>query len=217
MMEDIGGVPVWYQSLVLDELRNRLTARGFHAIILDSLEEIRDFIEKTIPPGKTVGLGGSVTIREAGIDVLLKSRGNTVFDHWDPDKSAAEKNDIRKKELTADYFLTGINAVTKDGEMVNIDGVGNRVAAMIFGPGHVIAVIGYNKITGTLDEAIWRIKNVASPKNCKRLNLNTPCAKTGRCMDCNPAISVCRITSILSYKPMLTEFTVILTPLELGY
>lgn len=216
-MDDFGGVPRWYQDIVLDELSDRLTARGFNTIILNTIEEIQDFIGKTIPAEATVGLGGSVTLRETGIDVLLKARGNTVFDHWDSSKSAAEINDTRRKELTSDYFLTSINAITKDGELVNIDGAGNRVAAMIFGPKHVIAIIGYNKIAGSMDEAIWRIKNVASPKNSKRLGLKTPCAKTGHCMECKLPVSICRITSIISYKPMLTEFTIILSGLELGY
>lgn len=216
-MDTFGGVPQWFQKVVLEELRDKLTSRGFDALILNTIDEIQDFISSTIPADATVGLGGSVTLRETGIDVLLKSRGNTVFDHWDSSKSAAEINDIRRQELTSEYFLTSINAVTKDGELVNIDGVGNRVAAMIFGPKHVIAIVGYNKIAGALEEAIWRTKNVASPKNSRRLGLNTPCAKTGHCVDCKPSVSICRITSIISYKPMLTEFTVILTPLELGF
>lgn len=216
-MDTFKDVPQWFQKIVLDELSGKLTARGFNTLILNTMDEIQDFISQTVPANATVGLGGSVTLRETGIDVLLKSRGNTVFDHWDSSMSAAEINDTRRKELTSDYFLTSINAVTKDGELVNIDGVGNRVAAMIFGPQHVIAIVGYNKIAGTMEEAIWRIKNVASPKNSHRLGLNTPCAKTGHCVDCKPSVSICRITSIISYKPMLTEFTIILTPLELGF
>ena len=148
---------------------------------------------------------------------MLKSRGNTVFDHWDSSKSPLENLDARRKQLTADYFLTSINAVTIDGELVNIDGAGNRVSAMIFGPNHVIAIVGYNKIAKNIDEAIWRTKNIASARNSKRLGLNTPCAKTGFCMDCKQPVSICRITTIIDYKPMLTEFTIILTPLDLGY
>jgi L-lactate utilization protein LutB len=202
---------------VLEELSAKLIKRGFNPVILNTVDTIKDFISKTIPEDATVGLGGSVTLRETGIDVLLKSRGNTVFDHWDSGKSSGENLDARRKQLTSDYFLTSINAVTIDGELVNIDGVGNRVAAMIFGPKHVIAIVGYNKIASSIDEAIGRTKNIASAKNCKRLGLNTPCAKTGFCMDCKPSVSICRITTIIAYKPMLTEFTIILTPLDLGY
>jgi hypothetical protein len=216
-MNEFESVSKWHKEAVLGELSAKLTKRGFNPVILNTADTIKDFICKTIPVEATVGLGGSVTLRETGIDVLLKSRGNTVFDHWDSSKSSAENLDARRKQLTSDFFLTSINAVTIDGELVNIDGAGNRVAAMIFGPKHVIAIVGYNKITGSIDEAIWRTKNIASAKNCKRLGLNTPCAKTGFCLDCKPSVSICRITTIIDYKPMLTEFTIILTPLDLGY
>jgi hypothetical protein len=216
-MNEFKSVSIWHKETVLEELSARLIKRGFNTVILDNADTIRDFISKTIPVDATVGLGGSVTLRETGIDVLLKLRGNTVFDHWDSSMNSGENLDARRKQLTSDYFLTSINAVTIDGDLVNIDGVGNRVAAMIFGPKHVIAIVGYNKIARNVDEAIWRIKNIASAKNSKRLGLNTPCAKTGFCVDCKPSVSICRITTIIDYKPMLTEFTIILTPLDLGY
>ena len=216
-MNEFESVSIWHKQTVLEELSAKLIKRGFTPVILNTADTIKEFISKTIPVNATVGLGGSVTLRETGIDVLLKSRGNIVFDHWDSSKSFEENLDTRRKQLTSDYFLTSINAVTTDGELVNIDGAGNRVAAMIFGPKHVIAIVGYNKIASNMDEAIWRTKNIASAKNCKRLGLSTPCAKTGFCTDCKPPVSICRITTIIDYKPVLTEFTIILTPLELGY
>ena len=217
MMNEFESVSIWHKETVLKELSAKLTKRGFSPVILNTVDMIKDYIGKTIPADATVGLGGSVTLRETGIDVLLKSRGNIVFDHWDSSKSSEENLEARRKQLTSDFFLTSINAVTTDGELVNIDGIGNRVAAMIFGPKHVIAIIGYNKIASSIDEAIGRTKNIASAKNSKRLGMNTPCAKTGFCMDCKPPVSICRITTIIAYKPTLTEFTIILTPLDLGY
>ncbi len=216
-MNEFEPVSIWHKETILEELSAKLIKRGFNPVILNTVDAINDFLCEIIPVDATVGLGGSVTLRETGIDVLLKSRGNAVFDHWDKSKSPEENLDARRKQLTSDYFLTGINAVTIDGELVNIDGAGNRVAAMIFGPKHVIAIVGYNKIARNMDEAIWRTKNVASVKNSKRLGLNTPCATTGFCIDCKPSVSICRITTIINYKPMLTEFTIILTPLDLGY
>ncbi|OPY88213.1 MAG: hypothetical protein A4E71_00588 [Smithella sp. PtaU1.Bin162] len=208
---------IWHKETVLEELSVRLTKRGFNPVILNTADTIKDFISQTIPADATVGLGGSVTLRELEIDVLLKSRGNIVFDHWDSSKSPEENIATRRRQLTSDYFLTSINAVTIDGELVNIDGAGNRVASMIFGPKHVIAIVGYNKIAGSRDEAIRRVKNVASAKNCKRLGMNTPCAKKGFCLDCKYPVSACRVTTIIDYKPMLTEFTIILSALDLGY
>lgn len=216
-MNEFESVSMWHKETVLQELSAKLMKRGFNPVILNTVDAIKDFIKKAIPVDATVGLGGSVTLRETGIDILLKSRGNTVFDHWDSSKSPLENLDARRKQLTSDYFLTSINAVTIDGELVNIDGAGNRVSAMIFGPKHVMAIVGYNKIAKNIDEAIWRTKNIASARNSKRLGLNTPCAKTGFCMDCKQPVSICRITTIIDYKPMLTEFTIILTTLDLGY
>jgi hypothetical protein len=216
-MNEFESISIWHKKTVLEGLSAKLIKRGFNPVILNTVDTIKDFISKTIPVDATVGLGGSVTLRETGIDVLLKSRGNTVFNHWESSLGSEENLETRRKQLTADYFLTSINAITVDGELVNIDGAGNRVAAMIFGPKHVIAIVGYNKIASSKDEAIWRAKNIASAQNCKRVGLNTPCAKTGFCLDCKLPVSACRITTIIDYKPMLTEFTIILTPLDLGY
>jgi hypothetical protein len=217
MVNEFESVTIWHKETVLNELSAGLVKRGFNPVILNTIEAVKEFLTKTIPPDATVGLGGSVTLRETGIDLLLKSRGNTIYDHWDKSKSPEENFDARRKQLISDYFLTSLNAVTMNGELVNIDGAGNRVAAMIFGPKHVIAIAGFNKIARNIDEAIWRTKNIASVKNARRLGLNTPCAKTGFCVDCKQPSSICRITTIISYKPMLTDFTIILTPFDLGY
>lgn len=104
-----------------------------------------------------------------------------------------------------------------DGQLFNIDGVGNRVASMMFGPGHVIAIAGINKVARNLDEAIWRIKNIVSPMNSKRLGIDTQCAIHGHCVDCKTPNSVCRVTTIIDYRPSLTNFTVILTPFDIGF
>ncbi|HDP81459.1 MAG TPA: lactate utilization protein, partial [Spirochaetes bacterium] len=104
-----------------------------------------------------------------------------------------------------------------DGRMVNIDGMGNRVAAAIYGPSHIVAVIGANKIVPDLDNALWRIKNVAAPQNTRRLGIKTPCASLGHCTDCGPAVSICRVTTIMDYRPPAAPYTVILTPINLGY
>ena len=204
---------------ILDQLalvRRNLEKRGFAAVIKETREEILDFVGSLIPRDVSVGVGGSVTVRELGLPAMLAERGNTVYDHWREGLSGEEAFETRRRQLTADYFLTGTNALTEDGKLVNIDGTGNRVAAMSFGPGHVVVIAGAGKIARNLDEALWRVKNVASPRNCRRLGLKTPCSVSGYCHDCGPDSSVCRITTILEYKPMNTAYTIILTPLMLG-
>ena len=216
-MNGYGDVKIWHREITLKDLGEKLRDRDFTVEILNTKEEITDFILKTIPVEASVGIGGSATIRELNIDSLLKQRGNKLFDHWESGLSKDEVLNARKKQLTSDYFLTSANAITADGQIVNIDGVGNRVASMIFGPKHVISVIGINKIAKNLDDALWRIKNIATPINAKRLGLKTPCALKGHCMECKPSASICKITTIIDARPSQTDFTIILTPLELGF
>ena len=216
-MNEFSKVKTWHRKKVLENISDKLKKREFISVILNTAEEICDFIINTIPGNATIGIGGSVTIRETGVDLRLKERGSTVFDHWEEELSNEQKLEIRKKALTADFYLTVLNALTTDGQIINIDGAGNRVSAMIYGPGHVIAVAGYNKITNNFEDGLRRVKNTATPQNSKRLGLDTPCVSKGYCVDCKPPKSICRVTTIIDYKPMLTDFTVILTPLELGF
>jgi hypothetical protein len=119
--------------------------------------------------------------------------------------------------MTSDLFLSSVNAVTMNGELVNIDGMGNRVNATNFGPKQVILVAGYNKIVADVESAIKRIKNVTAPMNAARLNLDVPCAKLGKCVDCNSPNRMCRIVVIHEWKPTWTDILVILVREELGY
>ncbi len=206
-----------HNETTLHQLKERLEKREFTAHIMHTREEVQRHILESIPAGSSVGIGGSVTVRELGLDSLLKDNGYSVFDHWDPAKTPEEKMQARRSQLTSDVFLTGINAITLEGRIVNIDGIGNRVASSIFGPGGIIAIAGMNKIVRDLDEALWRIKNIASPRNSQRLGLKTPCAATGHCTDCKAPGSVCRITTIIDYRPALTPYTVILLPFNVGF
>jgi len=158
-----------------------------------------------------------MTIRELGVLDQLKARGNTVFDHWVPGLSREESLEIRKAQMSSDLFLSSSNAITMNGELVNIDGVGNRVNAINFGPKKVILVAGFNKIAGNVDEAIKRVKGEAAPPNARRLSLDVPCAKLGWCVDCNSPDRACRVIVIHERKPLLTDILVILVGEELGY
>jgi hypothetical protein len=147
----------------------------------------------------------------------LKAQGNLVYDHWLTGLSKEETLALRKAQLTSDLFLSSSNAVTLDGELVNIDGIGNRVAAMSFGPAKVILVAGYNKIVENTEEAIRRVRQEATPPNSKRLNMDVPCAKLGVCVECQSPNRACRIIVIHERKPLLTDVLVILVGEELGY
>ncbi|MCL6477160.1 MAG: lactate utilization protein [Peptococcaceae bacterium] len=190
----------------------------FEALYAPGREQAVEEILKRIPAGATVGAGGSVTLREINILEILKKRGHTVYDHWQQGLDPAEVDEIRRRQLTSDVFLSSSNAVTSEGHLVNIDGAGNRVASMVFGPKKVIVVVGINKIVRDREAAIVRIKNEAAPKNFYRMNLPTPCAKTTFCTDCSPPARFCRVTAVTEVKPGgIPEFVVIIVGENLGF
>jgi len=154
-------------------------------------------------------------VRATGAVEELKKLKYEVLDHW-TEKDPGKILGIRKAQMTADLFLSGSNAVTMTGELVNREGVGNRTNAMTFGPKKVIVVVGTNKIVPDVAAGIDRIKKIAAPKRARELNMKTPCAEEGVCSDCNSPQRICRITIIHERKPMLTDVTVVIVGEELG-
>ncbi len=207
----------WHHDLVGERVAEALRRNDFDAVYCKSAAEAAEEVLRLVPENGTVGLGGSWTVKELGVVEKLKARGNIILDHGAPGLENDERVRIRRAQLTADAFLTGSNAVTMDGRLVNTDGSGNRVAAMIFGPGKVIVVAGVNKIVRDVEEAEERIRKTAAPINNKRLNLPNPCVKTGECMDCQGPTRICNVTTILHKRPKLTEMHVILVGEELGF
>jgi hypothetical protein len=158
-----------------------------------------------------------VTVREIGILERLNTQGNTLVDHWEQGLGPDESLRVRKSQLSCDVYISGANAVTLTGEIVNIDGFCNRIAAMAFGPQEVIIVAGRNKIVRDVPEAMVRIRNIAAPMNAKRFGADTPCAKLGRCVDCDAPQRICRGTLILERKPFATNILVMIIQEDLGY
>ena len=205
------------------KVKNALTAlrqNGFNVLYVPSEESALTAVLDMVPPGDLVGLGGSVTLREMGLPQVLRERGNRVADHWEARRrnvSPQEIMEIRRLHLNSDVFITSTNAVTETGEMVNIDGSGQRVAAMIFGPKKVIVIAGVNKIVKDVDEGLWRARNVAAPMNAKRLHRETPCTVTDACSDCDSAERICNVTALIHRRPRNTDITIILVGEKLGY
>jgi L-lactate utilization protein LutB len=194
-----------------------LIKNNFTATYVKTREEAVRQITDLIPVEATVGVGGSWTIQEIGLDATLKARGNTMFNHNSPGLSPAEASDFRHKQLACDVFITSTNALTLEGELVNVDGVGNRVAAMMFGPKKVIIIAGVNKIIRDISEAQNRIELYAAPINNTRLNRPNPCVKTGECMDCQGPTRICNITTILHKRPGTTDIHIFIVGEELGF
>ena len=172
-----------------------------------------------IPKGSKVGIAGSMTIRQIGLDDALRNRGDQVDDIWAKKYKMEEHLAIRKSHFDADVFLTSSNAITEDGKLINIDGLGNRVAAMVFGPRKVFVVAGINKIVKTVDDGIRRVREISAPMNVKRLGGKTPCTEKGCCdvNECQTPDRHCHIITIIEKKPMKTDTTVVLVGENLGY
>lgn len=210
----------WHKDLKVENALSSLRKNGFEAHYFLTSEEAVSKILDMVPEGAVVGIGGSVTLREMGLLKALGERGFELADHWEARRRGAPRDEvmrIRRLHLNSDVFITSTNAVTETGELVNIDGTGQRVAAMIFGPKKVVVVAGVNKIVGDLEEGLWRASNIASPMNAKRLNRGTPCTVTGECEDCDSPERICNITTLIHRRPRDTDVIVIIVGEELGY
>jgi hypothetical protein len=207
----------WHQEQRCQKAVEALGQNGFTAIYCRSREEAHNYVIRHSADAKSIGFGGSRTIVDLGVQTIFEEQGKEILNHGIPGLDFETKMAIMRRQLTCDLFLTSSNAVTLSGWLVNIDGNGNRVAALTFGPARVIVVAGRNKLVdGDLAAAIHRIKNIAAPPNAKRLNCNTPCAKTGFCANCTSPERICRITHIMDRKPRVADIHVLIVNDDLG-
>jgi hypothetical protein len=200
-----------------------LEARGMKAWFAKDIREARHRMLNIISKDATVGVGDSSTVRQIGIIKSLKKRGTKVINPFDLKKTV--KDDRTHLEFlfrptleatVCDVFLTGTNAVTQDGRLLNIDGVGNRVAGMVWGHPQVVLAVGKNKIVRNLDDAFDRVKNVIAPEHLRRRGAPSPCTVTRKCLDCIGRHRVCAITTIIENRPMFTEINVMIVDEDLG-
>jgi hypothetical protein len=205
---------------VVETLRN-LKANSFNAEFAESSNIVKEMILNSISKDAVVGVGDSATVRQIGIVEELERRGIRVLNPYsreltaDPSKTMV-RDDISRQIFSCDALVTGSNAVTEDGKLVNVDAVGNRVASMIFGPRNVFIIVGKNKIVGNIDDALRRVKNLIAPFHARTKEFATPCAQTGKCIDCNAPRRICNVTTIIEKKPWRTEMTVVLVNEDLG-
>jgi len=192
-----------------------LAERGFAVKSFATAKEATAYLDGQID-GATVGFGGSITLEEMGMYQLL-SKHNKVFSHWHlPEGMSVDE--LRVASMQTDIYLCSANALAETGEIVNIDGTGNRVSSELFGHKKVYFVIGRNKVAPTYDEALWRARNIASPKNAQRMGVATPCAARGeRCYDCKSPQRICRALVVLWEKVKSCEMEVVLIDEDLGY
>ena len=195
----------------LEKTAKNLKLAGFSVQIFDTGAEAADWLNQQVN-GKTVGIGGSATVKALGLYDLLRTH-NTVYWHWEQDQDEARNNAMK-----TDVYLCSANALAETGEIVNIDGKGNRVAATLFGHKKVYFLVGQNKLTETYEDAVWRARNIAAPKRAAQFHDTTPCVANGatRCFGCKSPERVCRALVTL-WGPMLgSEAEVILIREDLG-
>ena len=197
----------------IDALNNN----NIECVLVQNKQEALAKALEMIPEGSTVGLGGSVTVDQVGLLAQLRSGKYTLYDQYEAGIDMPENMKRRKQGLTAQYFVTGTNAITGDGQLVNVDGLGNRVAAQAFGPEKVILIAGKNKIVKDVHEAFDRLQSIAAPVNAKRVNSMTPCADTGVCVDCDSPARICNIYTIIRRMMIPGRITLILVNESLGY
>jgi hypothetical protein len=207
----------WLWEKLAEGCMNNLQKHGFDAHYVRDADEARTLILEMVSGYETFGFAGSDTTRELGIVDELKARGKTIYDHWQKGLSKEEDLEVRLQQGRCDCFFCSANAISATGEVVNVDGVGNRTNALTFGPKKVVIVAGMNKVTHDLESALRRVREVAGPMRAKSLGVETPCVETGVCADCNSPQRICRITSILHRKPMRTDISVILVNQTLGF
>jgi len=206
----------WHRECMAKDMVDTLSKKGYNAIYAPDATAARAAVASLIPQGAVVGVGGSVTLLETGIQQDIQSGPYRYIDRYNQ-PSFEHMVQKYKEAFFADYFVTGTNAITKQGELVNIDCTGNRTSAMSFGPERVIVIAGTNKIVRDINAGILRAKEVA-PINAKRINHPTPCTQDGVCHDCTCQQRICNITNIIHncYK-FPGRITVIIVPENIGY
>lgn len=194
-----------------------LEKRGFKAQYAATAAEAKNAVAALISAGASVGIPGSVSVRQVGVIEELEAKGCQIIHHWYPNMTPEARKRALLDECLADWVITSANAVSMDGSIVNIDGTGNRVAAMSWAPGKIIYIIGTNKIAGDLESAMDRARTIASPPNAVRTGAKTPCTTLGYCTDCDSPWRICNIFTIIERCPLGRECHVVVVGEELGY
>jgi hypothetical protein len=195
----------------MEKTFNALKKNNFKVEYVEKAENVADIILRIIPEDASLEMAGSISVDQTGVKNRLIERGNEGLV---PDQEGFDPFSMKKTHR--DVLLVSTNAVTLDGKLVNVDGMGNRVTSMVYGPAQAILVVGRNKIVRDVDEALDRVQNIIAPYHAKNMGLPTPCAKTGKCEDCSSPARICNITTIISKKPPGIDFTIILVNEDLG-
>lgn len=205
-----------YYENIADQVIKKFNLRGIEGYYCSSKEEALTTAKRFLTPGCSISWGGSETLKEIGLFESLKDSDYILYDRFSA-TNEEERKQLYGKIVTSDYFFMSSNAITLNGELLNIDGSGNRVACLIHGPQNVVIVAGMNKLVPDVESGLARIRNMAAPPNGVRLGLSTPCSELGRCADCLSEDCMCCQTVITRKSRIPSRIKVILVGEELGY
>lgn len=208
---------LWVNEEKIQRTIKALEKNNMAGFFVKDKDELLDKIDELVNEGASVSVGGSMTLFECGVIDHLRSGRFDFKDRYVQGLSAEDIKKIYRQAFSCDAYILSANAITENGEIYDVDGTGNRVAAMIYGPDKVIVVVGVNKIVKNVDEAINRIKSCTAPANAKRLNRATPCTKTGYCMDCASPKRICNEYVLIKKQPIKDRINVIFLNETLGY
>lgn len=209
-------VKKWSYKCTAKEISQILEDKKYNVVIVNDLKEAREKVLEIIPKGSSIALGGSVTLNEMDLLQTFRNDDYQLYDRYQ-NLPFPEIVEIMRQSMLADFLVTGTNAITRNGELVNVDSSGNRAAGMIFGPKKVIVVAGVNKVVDNLQAAEERIRKIA-PLNAKRINHKAPCAESGKCEDCSVPGRICNYMSVINQGGKFeNRFTVVIVADEVGY
>ena len=206
-----------HYKILAGKIIEKLNLRNMEGYYAATKEEALALVkDKFLTAGVSVAWGGSMTLEEVGVMEYLKEGKCIVYDRT-ASKTPEEERAMKGKIINADYFLMSTNAITLNGELVNIDGRANRVSFLCYGPGKVLILAGMNKVVTDVQQGIDRVRNIASPPNTLRLHKDTPCAQTGRCLDCLSADCICSQIVVTRHSTIPKRIQVVLIGEELGF
>ena len=209
-----------YWQKRLSEVKKALEDNNFEVFVADNAADASKIVQEEILPktgAKTVSWGGSMTFIATGLYNSIKDNPNLeILDTFNKSLSGEETIELRRRSLLVDLFITGTNAITEMGQLVNLDMVGNRIGGITFGPKHVVILVGRNKIVSDLEDAMYRIKNYVAPANSMRLDMKTPCVKTSHCEECKSPDRICNTWTITEKSFPKGRVKVVLINEDLG-
>lgn len=181
----------WVNEKKIEKTINNLKKNNINGYYVKDNDELINLIKDIAKEGEVVSVGGSMSLFESKVIELLRSGRYEFLDRYKKDLTQEDIKEIYRKSFFADAYFASANAITEDGKIFNVDGNGNRVAAILYGPDKVVLIVGVNKIVKNIEQAVSRNRAISGPANAKRLNLSTPCVKTGQCMECNSEDRIC--------------------------